>query len=91
MLSRKEFVQSQIEYCMYQNCLNCKEKLRSFSLTKNSCEEIIWQQWQRKTERKTITAGKESKENVITITVKESCKGTIDELVSSFELNCVNT
>ena len=73
--------------CMFQNCEICRGKSRSYSLTKKRCEDLQWQQWQRKTERRTIKSGKETKEKDITVTVKETCKGTLGELVSSFESN----
>lgn len=38
-------------------------------------------------QRRTIKTGKETKEKDITVTVKETCKGTLGELVSSFESN----
>ncbi|MCG8046239.1 MAG: hypothetical protein N0E48_11390, partial [Candidatus Thiodiazotropha endolucinida] len=75
--------------CMFQRCAICEKKSRSYSLTKNKCDEMQWQQWQRKTERREIRSGKESKVKDITITVKETCKGTLGELMSSFESNLV--
>ena len=73
--------------CMLQKCATCKEKSKLLSLTKKRRDEIQWEQWQRKTEKRNIKSGKESKEKNITITVKETRKGTVGELVSLFESN----
>ena len=74
--------------CMYGECPSCSGKFSRFiELASHEKSHVIWQQWQRKTDKRIICTGNESKEKQVSFTVKQNVSGNVGE-ISSFEEEC---
>lgn len=73
-----------IQNCMFGNCSKCKEKQISFNLDVRY-DEISWNEWTTKVEKRIIKSGKKEEEKDVTITSKEIKSGFVSDLEELFE------
>ena len=70
--------------CMFKTCTECNE-LRIHFDRSNETEDIQWEEWRTKTEKRMISTGKELQEKDVTFTIKETLNSTVNDLCDKFE------
>lgn len=74
--------------CMYSKCNKCKNNTFESVVKTNDCireKEVCWEQWKNVKEKRMVAKGGETKEIVVSVTVKKKESGTLFDLMKEVD------